>query len=211
MILLPPLKKGDKIGVWTPSDPVVGTVAEGWIQRGREYLERQGFVLKMGKTLKAHTAYTAGTVKCRVKDFLTFVEDPNIKMIITALGGENAHQILPFIDFDKVASHPKIIMGYSDPTVFLNPIARFSGIPTFYGFHLASFDPRWPYFSDYDKNCFQKIFLNRMDVPFEIPPSGVRECWRKGKTHGSHLIGGCLNDLVKLLATPMNPSGKEGL
>ena len=202
-LLLPRLNKGDKIGVWTASDPISGTQAEHWVQRGKKILESMGYSILEGKTLTAKTHYTAGTPECRWQDFLHFIKHPEIKMILTALGGENAHQILPLIDFELISRHPKIIMGYSDPTVFLNPIASLSKVPTFYGPHLASFDPEWPWFGDYDKKCFEQIFL-KAQTPFDIPPSDLRQCWREGLAEG-HLIGGSLTDLRKLLATPFEP------
>ena len=200
---LPRLNKGDKIGVWTASDPVIGTQAEQWIQRGKKVLKNMDYSIIEGETLTVQTGHTAGTAKCRWQDFSNFINDPEIKMILTALGGENAHQILPLIDFKLIARFPKIIMGYSDPTVFLNPITSFSKIPTFYGHHLASFDPEWPWFGNYDRYCFDQIFLNPQSS-FEIPASSPRECWKEGIAEGK-LVGGCLNDLIKLLATPWEP------
>lgn len=197
------LNKGDKIGVWTASDPIFGTQAVQWVQRGKKNLESMGYSIIEGETLKIQTGYTAGSAKLRWQDFSRFIMDPEIKMILTALGGENAHQILPLIDFQLIARFPKIIMGYSDPTVFLNPIASFSKIPAFYGPNLASFDPEWPWFGDYDRHCFDQIFL-KTQSSFEAPPSSSRECWKEGEAQGK-LVGGCLNDLMKLLATPWEP------
>jgi len=203
MTLLPILRKGDKVGVWTASDPVIGTDAEQWVHRGRNALEKMGFPVVFGKSLTARTDYTAGSADCRWRDFSDFIQNPQIKLILTAMGGENAHQILPLMDFELVTRYPKIIMGYSDPTVFLNPIVTLSKVPTFYGYHLASFDPQWRWFGGYDRDCFEQMFIKAVS-PFEVPPAGPRECWREGVGEGP-LIGGCLTDLIKLLATPWEP------
>jgi len=157
----------------------------------------------LGKSLTARTDYTAGSAGCRWRDFSDLLRNPQIKLILTAMGGENAHQILPLMNFELVTSYPKIIMGYSDPTVFLNPIVTLSKIPVFYGYHLASFDPQWPWFGDYDRDCFEQMFIKAVS-PFEVPPASPRECWREGVGEGP-LIGGCLTDLIKLLATPWEP------
>ncbi len=204
MNLLPRLKKGDAIGVWTASDPIIGTEAIQWVKRGIKVFESMGLSVIPGQTLGVQTDYTAGTAEQRWKDFLRLIENQKVTMILTALGGENAHQILPLIDFKLISYHPKIIMGYSDPTVFLNPISALSNIPTFYGPHLASFDPHWPWFGDYDRECFERIFFKN-ENPFEVPPAGPRECWRDGIGEG-HLVGGSLTDLMKLLATPWEPT-----
>ena len=197
------LQKGDSIGVLTASDPVINTPAMEWINRGRKTLEEMGFKVEYGKSIFASTNWTAGSSKLRAEDFMGFIKKPHIKMILTAMGGENAHQILPLLDFDVIADNPKVIMGYSDPTVLLNPIAHFSKTACFYGYHLASFDPEWSWFNEYDKNAFNKIFIEGV-APFEIPASQPRECWKKGK-HQGRLVGGGLTDLIKLLSTPWEP------
>ena len=201
--LLSPLKKGDKVGVWAASDPIFGTEATQWVARGRDTLEEMGFPVIYGESLTARTHYTAGTAELRWRDLSNFIQNKEIKLIITALGGQNANQILPLMDFELIAKHPKIIMGYSDPTVFLNPIVSFSKIPSFYGYHLASFDPKWPWFADYDRHCFEEILISAKN-PFEIPASAPRECWREGVVTGS-LLGGSLTDLTKLLGTAWEP------
>ena len=208
MILLPALQKGDQIGVWTASDPIVGEAIQ-WVNRGRNVLEKMGFTVVYGDSLKASADYTAGSAELRWKDFLKFIKDPKINLILTALGGENAHQILPLMDFDLIARCPKIIMGYSDPTVFLNPIATISKIPSFYGYHASSFDPEWAWFGDYDHYCFEQIFI-KAENPFKIPTAYPREVWREGVSEGP-LLGGCLTDLIKLLATPWEPPWSKSI
>jgi muramoyltetrapeptide carboxypeptidase LdcA involved in peptidoglycan recycling len=44
-------------------------------------------------------------------------KDPNIKAIISTIGGEESIRILPYIDFELIKNNPKIFMGYSDTTV----------------------------------------------------------------------------------------------
>ena len=87
--------------------------------------------------------------------------------------------------------------------------ASLSKIPTFYGPHLTSFDPEWTWGGEYNKHCFEQIFL-KAQSPFEIPPSDDRECWKEGIAEG-RLVGGCLSDLIKLLATPWEPVWDKGL
>ncbi len=209
MTPVPTLKYGDKIGVFTASDPVIGTFAEESVRRGQNTLEKMGFRVLRGETLSLQTDHTAGTAQQRYNDFLNFIKNPEVKMILTAMGGENAHDILPLIDFDLIAQNPKIIMGYSDPTVFLNPIAKLSKIPVFYGYHLASFDPEWDWFGEYDKKCFKDLFLSAKQS-FEVPVSGKRECWKEGVCEGS-LVGGSLTDLTKLVGTPWEPDWNNSI
>ncbi len=37
-------------------------------------------------------------------------------------GGEGGNELLPYIDFENIATHPKIVCSYSDGTTILNAI-----------------------------------------------------------------------------------------
>lgn len=41
--------------------------------------------------------------------------------VLASIGGNHSNQILPHLDFDLIAGHPKIVQGYSDMTVVLWP------------------------------------------------------------------------------------------
>ena len=129
-----------------------------------------------------------------------------VAILVTAIGGENTHQLLPLIDFNLIIKSPKIIIGYSDPTVLLNPISERCNMPTFYGHHVISFDPKWTWYSEYSINCFKNLLMNSQ-IPFIVPSSDTRECWKDGIAQG-RLVGGCLIDLIKLLGTPWEPDWK---
>ena len=50
--------------------------------------------------------------------------DPGVDMILALRGGYSAMKILPFIDFELIWKHPKIIAGFSDLSALLNPITE---------------------------------------------------------------------------------------
>ena len=203
MILPGKLCKGSTIGVVALSDPVHGTQVVDWLKRGVKTLEHLGFKVWLGSTLSTKNNYTSDTAINRFSDLKKMIHDKSVKAVITAIGGENAHQILPLIDFDFIANNPKIIMGYSDPTVLLNPLAQYCNMPAFYGPHAISFDPQWSWYSEYTVNCFKNLLM-KQQKSFIVPPAGARECWKGGSAKG-RLAGGCLVDLMKLLATPWEP------
>ncbi len=57
-------------------------------------------------------------------------EDPGVDMILALRGGYSAMKTLPFIDFDLIKRHPKIIAGFSDLSALLNPIFERTGLVT---------------------------------------------------------------------------------
>jgi len=48
--------------------------------------------------------------------------EPGVDMILALRGGYSAMKILPFLDFELIRKHPKIIAGFSDLSALLNPI-----------------------------------------------------------------------------------------
>lgn len=56
--------------------------------------------------------------------------DSNIDLILAQRGGYSAMKSLPFIDFDLIGNHPKVIAGFSDLCALLNPIYERTGLVT---------------------------------------------------------------------------------
>ena len=56
--------------------------------------------------------------------------DPGTDIILAQRGGYSAMKSLPFIDFDLIKKHPKIIAGFSDLSALLNPIFERTGVVT---------------------------------------------------------------------------------
>ena len=53
--------------------------------------------------------------------------EPGVDMILALRGGYSAMKILPFLDFELIRKHPKIIAGFSDLSALLNPIFERTG------------------------------------------------------------------------------------
>ena len=56
--------------------------------------------------------------------------DPGVDMILALRGGYSAMKSLPYIDFELIKKHPKIIAGFSDLSALLNPIFERTGLVT---------------------------------------------------------------------------------
>jgi len=57
-------------------------------------------------------------------------ENPGVDMILALRGGYSAMKSLPFLDFEHIGKHPKIIAGFSDLCALLNPIFERTGLAT---------------------------------------------------------------------------------
>lgn len=87
--------------------------------RGRHLLDRHG--------------YLAGTDEARAEDINEMFADPTVDGIIAVRGGWGAARLLHLIDFEAVAAHPKVFMGYSDITTLLLAFQARTGLVTFHG------------------------------------------------------------------------------
>lgn len=71
--------------------------------------------------------------------------DPGIDIILAQRGGYSAMKSLPFIDFDLIKRHPKIIAGFSDLTALLNPLYERSGLVTLHAPMVINLDAPTPF------------------------------------------------------------------
>lgn len=68
----------------------------------------------------------------RADDINAAFADPEVKIIIVTIGGDDSVRILEHLDLDVIRANPKIIMGYSDATTFLTYLNQ-QGMVTFNG------------------------------------------------------------------------------
>lgn len=164
--MLNALKKGDTIGFFSPSSPVTHTCPNRF-HRACEFLENKGYRLKAGNLTNKSDFYRSGTIRERAEELNKLIRDPEIKCIISTIGGMNSNSILPYIDYTAFSKAPKILIGYSDVTAILMAIYTKTGIPTFYGPALvASFGELAP-FNDLTFKYFQDVLENRIKYPYE--------------------------------------------
>ena len=65
--------------------------------------------------------------------------DSTVDVILATIGGFNSNELLPYLDYDLIAKHQKIICGYSDTTAILNAIYAKTGLVTYMGPSYTSF------------------------------------------------------------------------
>jgi muramoyltetrapeptide carboxypeptidase len=71
--------------------------------------------------------------------------DPAVDMILALRGGYSAMKSLPFIDFELIKRHPKIIAGFSDLSALLNPIFERTGMVTLHAPMVINLDQPTPF------------------------------------------------------------------
>ncbi|MBI3995753.1 MAG: LD-carboxypeptidase [Nitrospirae bacterium] len=186
------LRPGDTIGVIAPA----GSVDPADLARGVERLEGMGFRVSPGASVTKRLRYLAGSDRERAADLNRMFSDPGIAAIVCARGGYGTSRIIPYLDEDAIAQHPKILVGSSDVTLLLNHFGRRFGLVTFHGPMVAPNFGKQP--SPLSEAWFRKVLMEVFEGPVAV--DGVRGL-RGGQAEGP-LVGGCLTMLCSTLGTP---------
>ncbi len=128
---LPKLKPGDKVAILSPSFAAPGQ----WPKVYQLGLERLREVFKLEPVEYPTTSLIGASVQEKAQDLISAFSDPEIKAVITSLGGDD--QITYVWKYfkehaDVFKNNPKPFFGYSDNTQLAN-FLWMNGIPSFYG------------------------------------------------------------------------------
>jgi len=219
------LKKGDMVKVIAPSR----SMALPWIteeirQLAEKRFNEMGLEVSFGKHVMEKDKYDSSSIKSRIDDLHDAFQDPEVRMVITIMGGWNSIDIVPHLDYELIKSNPKIFCGYSDITTIANAIHAKTGLVTYSGPHFFDFGEKKGF--DYTLDYFKKCLMSK--AAFEIEPSdkwsndrwgkdqenrkfdkneGIRSI-NEGKCEGT-IIGGNLITLHNLSVTPYAPSFRD--
>ena len=116
-----------------------GTLGEDFIKHeldiGLERLRAYGLTVRFAPHALAGRAFIAAHPEARAADLLAAFRDPEVDMILCAIGGDDTYRLLPYLfghDELKNAVSRKIFLGFSDTTVNHLMLHKV-GLPTFYG------------------------------------------------------------------------------
>jgi len=98
-----------------------------------------GLTWSFGRHVEQCDEFGSSPIQSRLADLHDAVADPNVKAILTAFGGYNTNQLLPFVDWELIRENPKILCGYCDITALSCSMFAKTGLVTFSGPHYSSF------------------------------------------------------------------------
>lgn len=206
MSLIPPrLKKGDRIGVVSPSRAVMPELA-GQFANGVKYLQGLGFEVVQGRNVFSSSWGYSASPEEKAEDINAMFADDSVRAVICSQGGANSNACLPYLDWELIRTHPKVFLGISDITVLLNAIHQQTGLVTYHGNDVVWGFGRVP--TDYDRQEFISILVEGRSG--KITPRGLRKTVRGGAAEGK-LLGGNLPCLLKLAGTPYFPDFSEAI
>lgn len=106
----------------------------------------------------AGNEYTYQHPETRAADLHWALENPEVKAIITNMGGDDSYRLLPYLDYELIRSHPKIYMGFSDITTTCCCFAH-AGVMNYYGPGLLTPIAQPGRLDEYTENAMRKALL----------------------------------------------------
>jgi muramoyltetrapeptide carboxypeptidase len=196
------LRLGDEVRVVAPSRNLT-EVRQDVHHHAVDFWRKEGFNLTFSKNSREIGKFHSSSIASRVEDIHEAFSDPNVKMVITCLGGFNCNQLLRHLDYDLIAKNPKILCGYSDITALHNAIYAKTGLVTYHGPHFSTFG--FDRETEYTRQAFENCVIK--DEPVTVVPSEAAVKYhtiQEGVCEGT-IIGGNLCTLNLLQGTPYMP------
>lgn len=223
------LKKGDTVATISLSWGGAGELPHRY-QVGKARLENI-FGLKVIET--SHALESAEWIynhpEARAKDLMDAFKNPEVKAIITNIGGDESIRLLKYIDYDVIRNNPKIFLGFSDSTV-THFMCLKAGLSSFYGTSLLVGFAENGEMHDYQIQDIKRTlfeiepvepvspntegwtteYLDWFDVSLQNTKRKLNPCegWRyvRGdKSVQGTLIGGCMEVLEIIKGTELWP------
>lgn len=113
------LVDGDLVEILAPAK----SIDADFVFFAREFLENQGFRVRISPNCLGKFHYFSGTLEERRGDFQQALNDKEVKAILCARGGYGCVQFLSDLDWSGFVKNPKWIMGFSDVSVFHQQLA----------------------------------------------------------------------------------------
>lgn len=178
----PYLKRGDKVAITCPAKKLPSPMADAV-----KLLESWGLEVVLGETVTASFHQFAGDDDLRARDLQHFIDDDNIKAIFAARGGYGTVRMIDKVDFSRLSSNPKWVIGFSDITILHTHL--------FSNFNLQSVHGQMPVnIPDASAHSLQTLRMALFGEKLEYHFNS-HDLNRHGEAEGT-LIGGNLSLLV---------------
>jgi muramoyltetrapeptide carboxypeptidase len=189
-----PLGSDEPIGVVALSGPVDSEK----LDRGLAVLRSWGREIIEAPNLRQNSGYLAGTDTGRIEGLVDLL-DRGVRVIWAARGGYGITRILDRLPWDRLADAGAMVVGYSDVTALLNPLALRTGVVQVHGPVVTSL-------AEWDEHDFVRVrdvlegrFRGRRLFDLED-----RVIVRSGSA-GGRALGGNVTLLAALAGTPWAP------
>lgn len=217
------LQKGDEVRVIAPSRSLA-IIGEETRKIASERFEELGLKVSYGAHVEEANDFASSTIASRIEDIHAAFKDPQVKAVLTAIGGFNSNQLLTMLDWDLIRDNPKIFCGFSDTTALSNAIYAQTGLVTYSGPHFSSFGMKQGF--EYTLESFISTVMNEGEIAVTPSEEWSDDLWflnqeertfiknegwlalQSGQSEGT-IIGGNLSTLLLLSNTPYMPRAEK--
>ena len=228
----PALRRGDTVAVVSLSAGLAAVLPHRYAAGKRQLAETFGLTVVDAPNATRDPSWLRDNPQARAADLHWALENPDVRGIVSAIGGDDSVRVVPHLDLDLIAANPKVFTGYSDTTMTHLAYAK-AGVGSFYGmavfttaaenggihpFSTASFSntvmsasavgelapaPEWTEeFLDWNDPALQE---RRRRF---VPTAGWQ--WVQGEAPvQGRLMGGCLEVLAMAIGTAVWPAAAE--
>lgn len=199
-----PVLPGQTLGIIAPS----AAVADEAMDTGLQVLHELGYHTKIGPSCRRHWGYFAGTDEERASDIEWAFADDDVDGIVCLRGGYGATRLLPLLNYERIAAHPKLFVGFSDITALHTAFVQRCHLATVHGTMVVSLGRRpAAYTRDQFARGLQQPYAKG---PVVLPADCQLETIVPGTVTGP-LYGGNLMLLSAMTGTPYALDGTEGI
>lgn len=213
------IDKGDYIGVAAPSDGKVNKLDLVRLDSAYQKLRELGFNVLESNNVRCSFKGRSASGRDRAKYLEELFFNDDIKIIISASGGDFLLEILSYIDFSVIIDNPKWFCGYSDNTGLGFVITTMLDIASMYSDNISCFGmDKWHnsvsnFLEILKGNIMEQRNFSRYQSNYLEYKTGLEGynldslvCWRNLNGEDSlklrgRLIGGCLDVLLSLVGT----------
>ena len=201
MIKPKPLKTGDKVAVIAPSS--ASDLKS--VKNAEKKIRALGLTPVMFPTCYTNYGHLSATDEERADDVNDAFKDETIKGIICLRGGYGTIRILDLLDYQIIASNPKVFVGFSDITALHTVFNQICKMVTFHGPMAATNFARVKNdkveFDNYSfENLVKNIFTKEPMGLHSNPNKDALKSLNTGKAQGQ-LAGGNLTLLTATLGS----------
>lgn len=157
-----------------------------------DFFSQHGFIVEVATHALGQNNYFSGTDKERLVDFQQALDADDVDFILCARGGYGSVRIIDDLDFTAIQKTPKLIIGFSDITVFHNHLHRNFGVPTLHATVPLNFKDN----SEASLNSLLNVLAKKPNE-YTIPGHSLNQV---GEVEAI-IVGGNLSILYSLIGT----------
>lgn len=195
MVIPKPLFPGARVALLSPS----GSLPEGRLEPTLASVRALGFEPVVSESCTVRHGCFAGTDALRAADVNRAFADDAIDGVLCARGGYGAHRLMPLLDWETIAAHPKFFCGYSDITALHMAFHQRCGFVTY---HTPMPSTEWyEGLDDYTLTSLKNVLFGAVQPQVKNPQGAPLQTLVGGAGEGA-LIGGNLSLVASTLGTP---------